>query len=428
MVKKKDILTINGKDEKSFLAEYNHDYTSVSKVGLTWADLVSIHDYYQGVVKNKLEVVAQAVFLDLKSLGGAHTVKYRIKDPEHLIDKIIRKKQADKKRSITIDTFLEEFDDLIGFRILHLFKTDWESIYITLKNRYECAETPVAYHRIGDDEVFISRCKDLGLEVVEKEAGYRSIHYIAKIPFLKTFFKCEIQIRTIFEEAWSEIDHLVRYPNNTNNELLNRYLLMFNRLAGCADDMGVFLMTMKNSLAQQQSERSKLEEVVAQLQDEVSKLKGKNEKQNKKIDDLLERLNKSVETVWPDSLQSILQSTPSYTDYISQIQSPSGSSFYSPITGLPVSPSAVIHPIVDTNPTARLTSLRSTDPSVLSALGVANESAYPGSLNPVKPGSGNYMDWLRPLGSSIDDTLAYSPISGIDPYGRIDPDKSEEKE
>lgn len=427
MVKKIDILTINGKDERSFLAEYNHDYTSVSKVGLAWEDLVSIHDYYQSVVKDKLEAVARLFFFELKSIGGAHTVKYRIKDPEHLIDKIIRKKQAENSRSITKETFLDEFNDLIGFRILHLFKTDWESIYKTLKSKYECAETPVAYHRPGDDEGFLNRCKEFGLDVVQKEAGYRSIHYIAKIPYFEAFFKCEIQIRTIFEEGWSEIDHLVRYPSNTNNELLNGYLLMFNRLAGCADDMGVFLMTMKNSLAQQQLERSKLEGVVAQLQGEVAKLKGKNEKQNKKIDDLLERLNKSVETVWPDSLQNVLRSAPSYIDYISQVQNPSGSPFYSPITGLSASPSAMIHPIFDTDPNTRITGLVSTDPSILGALGVARESVYPGSFDPAKPGYETYMDLPRPFGPTKDDTRASSLVTGIGPYGGIDPDKSKEK-
>lgn len=83
-------LTINGKDEKTFLQAYNHDIKSVSEIGLDWPSLVKIHDYYKGIVVNKLEIAAQEMFLQLKTIKGAHTVKYRIKDPEHLIDKIIR--------------------------------------------------------------------------------------------------------------------------------------------------------------------------------------------------------------------------------------------------------------------------------------------------------------------------------------------------
>ncbi len=36
-----------------------------------------------------------------------------------------------------MDNFLEEFDDFIGFRILHLFKTDWEPIFISIKDKFQ---------------------------------------------------------------------------------------------------------------------------------------------------------------------------------------------------------------------------------------------------------------------------------------------------
>lgn len=322
-------LTINGDTEKDFLKKYNHnDIESVAEIGLDWPTLVGIHDYYLGVVVNKLEIAAQELFLDLKTINGAHTVKYRIKDPAHLIDKIIRKK-IEQGRVITKDNFLDEFDDFIGFRILHLFKTDWESIYGKIKEKYESKETPVAYHRVGDDRRFIERCKELGLETKEKEAGYRSIHYIAKFPFFGSQFKCEIQVRTIFEEAWSEIDHRVRYPNNTENELLNNYLLMFNKLAGCADDMGTFLMAMKWNLEQHQNERSEFESVVGELRGEISKLKGVNKTQSKKIDELMKRLDKSVEMGWPFMPEI---KYPSTLDFLANFQIPNALTTDTPLS------------------------------------------------------------------------------------------------
>lgn len=315
--------TINGKDEQTFLKAYNHNYKSVSEIGLDWQTLVGIHDYYLGIVKNKLEIAAQELFLDLKSIEGVHTIKYRIKDPEHLIDKIIRKK-IEQGRVVTKENFLDEFDDFIGFRILHLFKTDWEPIYQTIREKFESKETPIAYHRIGDDQRFIDRCKELGLEPKEKMAGYRSIHYIAKIPFFSTQFKCEIQIRTIFEEAWSEVDHLVRYPNNTDNELLNYYLLMFNRLAGCADEMGSFIMNMKANLEQSQNEKD-------EMLKEIGRLKGRNASQNKKIDELMEKLEKKNAWDWLYAPENPMQST---LDYITAIQNPSGSTFVNPLADM----------------------------------------------------------------------------------------------
>ena len=312
--------TINGKDEGEFLEAYSHDIKSVSEIGLEWKSLIEIHDYYKGIVRNKLEITAQELFLQLKSIKGAHTVKYRIKDPEHLIDKIIRKK-IDDGRLVTKENFLEEFDDFIGFRIMHLFKTDWEPIFISIKDKFVSKETPVAYHRNGDDPGFLQRCRDLGIEPKVKDAGYRSIHYIGMFPFFGSNFKCEIQIRTLFEEAWSEIDHLVRYPNNTNNELLNTYLLIFNKIAGCADEMGTFLMVMKASLAQQQNERSELENIVEKLREEISGLKLTNSRQKNRINELIKKLDEGVTVGWYNP--SVLH-TPSTLDYITQIQTPSG--------------------------------------------------------------------------------------------------------
>ena len=324
-------LKVNGKDEKVFLQTYNHGIKAVSEIGLDWASLVRIHNYYKSTVVYGLELAAQEMFLKLKAINGAHTVKYRIKDPEHLIDKIIRKK-IDEEKVITEENFLEEIDDLIGFRILHLFKTDWEPIFKTIKSMYKAKETPVAYHRDGDDPFFIQKCRELGLDPKVKTAGYRSIHYIALFPSSTgDQFKCEIQIRTLFEEAWSEIDHLVRYPNNTDNELLNSYLLMFNKLAGYADDMGTFLMAMKSNMTEQKIERNKLEKKIEKLREEISSLELTNSRQKARLDKLMKELDKGVSSGWTDF--SAFQ-YPSTLDYISQIQAPSGSTILGSIPSL----------------------------------------------------------------------------------------------
>lgn len=313
-MEEKVLMTINGKNEQEFLKSYHHSFSSVSEIGLNWAALVNMHDYYCSAVKDKLEISAQNLFMELKNIPGAYVVRYRVKDPEHVIDKAIRKK-IDKGIVINKENFLDEFDDFIGVRILHLFKNDWEAIYNSLREKYDVIEQPKAYHREGDSKEYLEKCKELGLNPEIKEAGYRSIHYLAKIPFFGSEFKCEIQVRTIFEEAWSEIDHLVRYPNDTNNELLNYYLLMFNRIAGCADEMGSFVMTMKTNMTQMQKERE-------QLLEEVASLKGANAKQNKKIDELMEKLEKKSQIGWPFISEIPIPST---IDYISAIQNPSGS-------------------------------------------------------------------------------------------------------
>lgn len=310
------VLMINGKGEQAFLAAYLHDMKSVEEVGLNWEALVELHDFYCNNTMGTLDLIAQQVSQKLKAIKGAYIVRYRVKDPEHVIDKIIRK--ARNGRIITKDNFLDEIDDFVGLRVLHLFKNNWEEIFEAVSKEYKAKEQPVAYHRKGDDPGFLKRCEELGLQPKERAAGYRSIHYVAVVPVLSTTFKCEIQIRTVFEDAWSEIDHLVRYPNNTGNELLNSYLMMFNRLAGCADEMGTFLMAMKSNLAQMQEER-------AALLNEIESLKGTNAKQNKKIDELKKKFDKSIMIGWPYTVENPMQST---LDYIESIHNPSGATLH----------------------------------------------------------------------------------------------------
>lgn len=55
-------------------------------------------------------------------------------------------------------------------------------------------------------------------------------------------------MRTIYEEAWSEIDHELRYSVETNNDLINRLLLIFNLLSGLADDIGSFVKLLKQDM------------------------------------------------------------------------------------------------------------------------------------------------------------------------------------
>ena len=49
-----------------------------------------------------------------------------------------------------------------------------------------------------------------------KESLYTSVHYVIK-PREDSPVSCEIQVRTLLEEVWGEIDHLVNYPEPTDN-------------------------------------------------------------------------------------------------------------------------------------------------------------------------------------------------------------------
>ena len=56
----------------------------------------------------------------------------------------------------------------------------------------------------------------------------------------------EIQGRTLFEEGWSEIDHDIVYPYYTDDEMLQDYSKLLNRLSGLADEMSSYFRKLKD--------------------------------------------------------------------------------------------------------------------------------------------------------------------------------------
>ncbi|MCP8896966.1 RelA/SpoT domain-containing protein [Shinella daejeonensis] len=220
----------------------------------------------------------------IQKLPGVHSVRWRIKDPHHLVKKIARKKAAavEKYATISPENYRDVVTDLIGIRALHLFKGDFPTLHRSIIETWELDENPVAYVRKGDTEELRTLYRELELEVEEHKDGYRSIHYITKTNFTKTTVKCELQVRTIFEEGWSEIDHKVRYPDFSNDPLIRDFLHIFNRLSGAADEMGTFVNRLAADLtaltAEQATAVSRASEIEAQLSEKIQKIEALSSK------------------------------------------------------------------------------------------------------------------------------------------------------
>ena len=117
---------------------------------------------------------------------------------------------------------------------------------------WEIRETPQINIRRGDYNVaqLQESISELNCEIVVRDHGYRSVHYLIGIPVTRNDeILVEIQVRTVFEEAWSEIDHLMRYPYDIDNPVITEYLGIFNRIVGSADEMGTFIKNMKSRLS-----------------------------------------------------------------------------------------------------------------------------------------------------------------------------------
>ena len=234
-------------NQQEFLIKYNIESTAFDNTKLVWSELENLYNDYL-IFKEELEPTAILLFNKLMKSKKVHSVRYRIKDPEHLIEKVIRKKIDDSQSDITIDNYKEEVTDLIGLRALHLFKEDWEMINDFIISHWDLKKKPIANYRKGDLENAVEFFVEKGCEPNEHKYGYRSIHYLIETKPGKQKYYAEIQIRTIFEEAWAEIDHTIRYPYDLKNPIFFQFLLILNRLSGSADEMGSFIQYLKSEL------------------------------------------------------------------------------------------------------------------------------------------------------------------------------------
>lgn len=164
-----------------------------------------------------------------------HSVKYRIKDPDHLRDKLERKLQEAKAKNkpftINSNNLFSRINDLIGYRIIHLHTKQFELIDAQLKailaeQEWLIVEGPSA--KTWDDE---SReyFKNIGVNVSKSPNLYTSVHYIIK-PNSKSKITCEIQVRTLMEEVWGEVDHSINYPHKSDVNSIREQIKVLARV------------------------------------------------------------------------------------------------------------------------------------------------------------------------------------------------------
>jgi ppGpp synthetase/RelA/SpoT-type nucleotidyltranferase len=197
--------------------------TSLDNTELAVVDrLVAHYRANQSLVSNFFK--SMLVYIDesgeLKKF--AHSVRSRMKDPDHLRDKLERKFRAAKEKGapfdITPDNLFVRINDLAGIRILHLHTTQMAEINhciqsIIAEQAVELIEGPSA--RTWDDE-YRSYFKSIGIETQDSENMYTSVHYVVASKS-RTTVTCEVQVRTLMEEVWGEVDHSINYPHRTDS-------------------------------------------------------------------------------------------------------------------------------------------------------------------------------------------------------------------
>lgn len=167
--------------------------------------------------------------LNKKPLPIIHSIKSRLKDPVHLADKLLRKLATGK--AITKENIFTSITDFIGVRVIHLYQDQFESIHIAINEKvtggdWIFVEPPKAYTWDPESVQFYQR---LNIQTELRDTYYTSIHYLIK-PNNQNSICCEIQVRTLFEEIWGEIDHTINYPNPTESIACKEQLRVLAKL------------------------------------------------------------------------------------------------------------------------------------------------------------------------------------------------------
>lgn len=265
-------------DQESLFKKFQLDNAAFKRSKRHWRELEAIYNDYLNIRESLPPHSGMIADLLVQNVDKVHSVRSRIKDPEHLIAKIVKKENTE---TINQTNYRQKITDLVGLRALHLFKDDWIYVHEFIKKEWKLREKPLANIRKGDSDDVIRRFKKLGCRIKFHPFGYRSVHYLVVSRLNKESQVAEIQVRTIFEEGWSEIDHKIRYPYNLDNEAINQFLVVFNRLAGSADEMGTFIKFLQVYFQSKDDENRQAlrekSELISQLKERIDQMSMKNE-------------------------------------------------------------------------------------------------------------------------------------------------------
>ena len=253
---------------KRIQEKMNISSRAVENCPLPDKELKRIYDDYvkrlPSLEKTRIEILGA---LSEGLTGDVHSIRSRVKKPDHLIGKIIRGlyRNPGKYHLISADNYWKLITDLIGVRIIILDKRDWREIhqdilrlYRNIPERYiqrpkdilknydkyageisaaklgpDCgyhAERPVAFIASENDRKLY---RDEFLRLDTSKEHYRSLHYI--IRYKDVYF--ELQMRSLFEEGWLEFDHRMKYPNDQYNKKKQEYISILSNLAIAADQL-----------------------------------------------------------------------------------------------------------------------------------------------------------------------------------------------
>lgn len=240
-------------NKEKFLRQY--EVTELfPKCGVSWETLMNIGNDYEtkcyGEGRDRQEYkgeyfrLIQKHIANVASFENVHSYRFRIKKTGSLLAKIIRK-AVEHSDEITVNNYFQIITDLLGIRILYVFKEDYWPVHEQIMHMYgnQLTQDISIKLKAGDNRKMYSNLLQKSNVRVDENETYRSIHYTLYARDKNTS-KCprlEIQTRTIFEEGWSEINHKLVYKRGVGNPNLQTTSSVLSAMVGACDTIGMLM-------------------------------------------------------------------------------------------------------------------------------------------------------------------------------------------
>ena len=186
----------------------------------------SYNEYFNEILDNIIDILQKSV-----KLFTPPTYKRRVKSFNSYYKKVLRL----KPREISHEKSLIYLTDMIGIRMICAFLEDINYGVEQIKKAFDIKEVEIK-----------------GEEQKVNEFGYESVHVLVKIPEscipklegkyknlkkISDEFVCEIQVRTILQDAWAEVEHELIYKSEFSpfDSPLRRKLASINASLALAD-------------------------------------------------------------------------------------------------------------------------------------------------------------------------------------------------
>lgn len=177
-------------------------------------------------IRNEVNKIIEVIKKE-KDYYVSSYIESRIKDKDSFKEKFLRKGYFDDlpikhyKANQIQQIIIEKFEDIIGFRISCHFIDDESGIYGSIKDNYsKCTENIELQDDITDYD--------------NKYSPKNIYKFHGKYTLDKKEYKFELQVKSLFHNTWSEVDHDAIYKKKQYDMLLPRKIDIFENITKVA--------------------------------------------------------------------------------------------------------------------------------------------------------------------------------------------------